>query len=215
MGQGLPVPAPAMTPWDNLFALPLWTGDDGGQAVAQDWYLDGFSPPAATQIPWTWLSGPIRFRQDKPITYAAISKSSGSTAVSVVSADEQVDYTATLDTANDVDTANYAHFLTTYYDVARTRAAALRLILNTRTRTEIWTILGVGVGDRITITGTPTGWPNGATSLVVEGIKHTSTPAGRIVEWSTSPLIGETVGSVGPFFRVGVSALDGTDLLPW
>lgn len=215
MGQGLPVPAPGMAPWANLFALPAWTGDDGGAGLAQDWYLDGLSPPAAVQIPWSWLSGPVRFRQVKPFTHAAVTKASGGTAESSVSGEEQTDFEAVLDTANDVDAMNLAHFMTTYYDTARTRIASVALILNARTVTEIWTILGVGVGDRFTLTDPPASWPTGATSLVVEGVQHASDGDQRVVVWSTSPLIGETVGSVGPFFRVGTSVLGGTDLLPW
>lgn len=214
MGQGLPYPAPQMVPWGNLFLLPSWTGDETDPLVAQDWYMSGLSAPAPIEIPYSWLSGPLRFRQDKAFTRSSVTKSGAGIAVSVVDSDEEIEHTATLDSNNNVDTGNLAHFTVTYYDEPRTRASQLRLFLNKRAPTEIWTILGVKVGDRITITGTPTGWPNGATSLVVEGIHHTSAGA-RVVEWSTSPLIGETIGSVGPFFRVGVSALDGTDLLPW
>ena len=214
MGQGLPVPAPGMVPWGTLFALPPWSGEDPA-ILAQDWYLAGLSPPAPTSIPWSWLSGPIRFRQGKPFTYAAVTKTSGGTAESSVAADEQTDFEANLDTANDVDAGNLAHFVTTYYDTARTRIASVVLILNSRTQTEIWTILGMAIGDRFTITDVPTDWPAGASSLVIEGIQHLSDGERRVVVWTTSPLIGETVGSVGPFFRVGVSALGGTDLLPW
>ena len=215
MGKGLPVPAPGMVPWEGLFSLPLWTGDDGGAGLAQDWYLDGFSPPAATVIPWSWLAGPVRFRQVKPLTFAAVSKATGGTAESSVTADEQTEFTAVLDTANEVDAPNLAHFVTTYYDTPRTRLASVVFVLNARTTTEIWTILGVGIGDRFTIPDVPVGWPSGASSLVVEGVQHMSDGEQRVVVWSTSPLIGEAVGSVGPFFRVGVSALGGTALLPW
>jgi hypothetical protein len=215
MGFGVWAPALPLVPFEDLFALPSFTSDESNQALAQDWYLSGLSAPEAVEIPWTWISGPLRFRQDKAITYAAVTATRGS-AVSVVESDEQLDFSASLDTVNVVDAGNLAHFITTYYDTPRTRIAALKLILNIRTVTEIWTILGVGVGTRITITDTPVGWPDGAGSLVVEGIKHSSSDATlRTVEWSTSPLVGETVGEVGPFFRVGASALGGTDLLPW
>lgn len=215
MGQGLPVPAPGMVPWSNLLTLPAWTGDETPAALAQDWYLDGLSDPAPVQIPWTWIAGPLRFRQDKAITYAAVTKSGGATSTASVAADEQIDFTATLDTVNDVDAENLAHFAITYYDAPRTRCPQLRLILNSRAATEIWTILGLRIGDRVQITGVPTGWPDGADHLVIEGIRHSSRGDLRVVEFSTSPVIGEAVGEVGPFFRVGVSALGGTDLLPW
>jgi hypothetical protein len=217
MGQGLPFPAPGMVPWANMFAFSLWTGDEAFVEVARHWYLDGLQAPDPVEIPWSWISGPLRFRQDKAFTYASVSKTGGGTAIAQVIADEQIDYTASLDAENDVDNTNLAHFTITYYDTPRTRLAQLVLALNRRTDLEIWTILGVSVGDRISITDVPAGWPQGADSLVVEGIQHVSRGDGgpRLVVWSTSPVIGEEVGQVGPFFRVGVSELGGPDLLPW
>lgn len=217
MGQGLPFPAPRMAPWSTMFALPPFTGDEAFIALAADWYLAGLQPQDPVEIPWSWLSGPLRFRQDKPFTHAAVAKTGGGTAIANVVADEQITYTASLQSLNDVDTSNLAHFTVTYYDDSRTRLAQVQLVLNKRTELEVWTILSVRTGDRITITDVPTGWPQGADNLVVEGIHHLSRGDGgaRIVEWSTSPVVGENPGQVGPFFRVGVSPLDGTDKLPW
>lgn len=216
MGAGLPVPAPGMVPWRHLFALPLWTGDDGGQALAQHWYLDGFSSPPAIEIPYRWIAaGSLKMRTDRPITHAAVTKSGGGTAIASVLADEQIDFTSTTESTNDVDAPNRAHFTVTYYDEPRTRLSSLRFILNRRTVPEIWTLLGVEIGTRIQITGTPANWPEGATDLVVEGKAHSILGDLRVLAWNASPLIGEAVGQVGPFFRVGVSELDGTDLLPW
>jgi hypothetical protein len=213
MGQGIPHPAPAMVPWTSMFALDTEVTAD----VATHWYLDGYSAPDAVEIPRSWLTGPIRFRQDKAITYAAVSKTGGGTAIVQVSADEQIEFTATLDTRNDVDAPNLAHFTVTYYDEPRMRLAQVALVLNKRTQEEVWTILDVGIGTRISITDTPAKWPRGTDSLVVEGIQHVGrgNAGARAVVWSTSPVIGEELGSAGPFFRVGVSELDGTDLLPW
>lgn len=221
MGQGLPVPAPGMISWDRLFDLPQWLAEDRGHedrgdSVAQNWYLSGLAPPAPIEISWSWITKPIRFRQDKPLTHASVSKTSGGgTAISRVNADEQVSFTATLDTVNDVDATNRAHFVTTYYDTVRTRLATVRFVLNSRTTEELWLLLGTMIGTRFTITDAPVSFPIGATSLVVEGIRRSSRNDVSYLEWTTSPLIGETVGEVGPFFRVGVSSLGGTDLLPW
>src|SRR5688572_11482328 len=118
-----------MVPWANLFALPPWTADDTFIDIAQHWYLDGFQAHDAVQIPWTWISGPLRFRQDKPFTYAAVSKSGGGTAIAFVNADEQTEFTATLASRNDVDAPNLAHFAVTYYDEPRTRMSELVLLL--------------------------------------------------------------------------------------
>lgn len=215
MGQGLPHPAPGMLPWARMFDLPPWTGDETSRSVAVHWYLDGLQAPEPVEIPWSWLSGPMRFRQDRAATHAAVSKVGGGTAIAQVSADEQISFTASLQSGNDVDPANLAQFVVDYYDEARTRLAEVRLVLNERTDEELWTILGVEIGTRITITGTPTGWPEGADSLVVEGIHPESSTDYRAVTWATSPVIGEAAGEVGPFFRVDVSTLDGGDKLPW
>jgi hypothetical protein len=215
MGQGLPYPAPQMAPWANMFALPPWTGDETATTVAQNWYLDGLQAPDPIEIPWTWLSGPMRFRQDKAFTHATVSKSGGGTAIANVVADEQITYTASLQSQNDVDAPNLAHFSVTYYDEPRTRLAEVRLVLSRRTDEEVSTILSVGIGDRILITGVPVGWPEGAESLVVEGIHPESSSDLRAVSWSASPTVGEEPGEVGPFFRVGISVLGGDDKLPW
>jgi hypothetical protein len=212
MGAGYWAPNLAMVPFVDLYALPPFTGDES--SVAQDWYLDGLSAPAPVEIPWMWVSGRLRFRQDKAITHASVSKAGAGTAVASVVADQQVDFDETLDALNDVDAPNLAHFMVTYYDQPRSRLPQLQIVLNGRTRDEHWTLLGLRIGDRIRITDVPAWWPTGADSLVIEGKHHISDEA-RVIEFATSPVIGETPGEVGPFFRVGVSPLDGTDLLPW
>lgn len=215
MGQGLPYPAPAVAPWANLFNWPSWTGDDTARLVAQDWYFGGLGPPEPVEIPWTWITGEVRFRQDRAATYAAVTREGGSTAIEVVDSDEQTDFTATLSNLNQQDHANLAHFATVYYDEPRHRLSQVTFMLNSRLPDEIWTLLSVGVGRRFTITDAPATWPEGATSLVVEGIAHSSSADARYITWSTSPVIGETAGEVGPFFRIGVSQFDGDDLLAW
>jgi len=61
----------------------------------------------------------------------------------------------------------------------------------------------------------PAGLPAGARSMVVEGIHHTSSVYDRIVEWTTSPLLGPTPGTEGPWFRLdsSIPAPGGTDRL--
>lgn len=73
--------------------------------------------------------------------------------------------------------------------------------------------------DEITLTG-PDGsrpvWPDGVTELVIEGIEHTiGSDDARWVRWKTAPVIGSTPGVAGPWFRLGESMTDGTDLLPF
>ncbi len=216
MGQGLPHPAPGVVPWATMFALPSWTGDEHPAAVATDWYLGGLSAPEPVEIPFSWLSGTIRFRQVKPYNYASVGKVGAGTAVAVAAGvvDEQVDFTESTATSNDVDAPNRAHHVVTYYAQSRVRMSQLRFVLNQRETTEIWTLLGVGVGRRVRLTGTPAGWPEGGADLVVEGVTHRSRQVRELV-WSASPVIGLALGEVGPFFRAGVSTLGGDDLLPW
>lgn len=86
------------------------------------------------------------------------------------------------------------------------------------------------VGDRITgntdgglvvqwdnlsvSTPNATGWPDGVTELVIEGIAHSIDGDVRNVVWNTAPVIGATPGVAGPWFRADQSRTDtGSDLL--
>ncbi len=65
-------------------------------------------------------------------------------------------------------------------------------------------------------TPNPTGWPDGVTELVIEGIEHTiGSDDARWVRWKTAPVIGSVAGTAGPWFRLDESRTDGTDLLPF
>lgn len=215
-GRGLLRAVPRIAPWQNLFALPDFTSYAQHQTLAQDWYFAGRGPVTATEIPWTWISGPLRVRQDPPLNSAAVSVQGGSTSYSAstdsVDSYGQWPFSKTLTTATPSDAQNLADFVTGYYPDPRVRLPQLRLLLNRRTDTECWRILGREVGDRITITDTPTGWPAGATELVIEGIAHSSAVDVREVFWSTAPVIGEDADVTGPWFRLGVST---SDVLPY
>ena len=208
---------PRYAPWGNLFDLNTWPSTSRDKA--HDWYFAGRGPAPVTEIPWRWLSGPLRFRPDHPINAAKITTSGGVTARVSDSASimehGQWPADATTYSANDADAANLATWLVTYYTDPRVRLAQARLILNSRTPSEIRRILRREVGDRIRITGIPTGWPEGAVELVVEGITHRSAVDRREVAWSFSPLIGVDPDVAGPWFRLGVSQLGGDDVLPW
>lgn len=216
-GQGLLRLVPQVAPWNNLFRLPDFTGERREMTLAEDWYFAGRGPVTPTEIPWTWISGPLRMRQDPPLNAASVTASGTaySTDLTSISSYGQWPFSATLNTATEVDAQNLADWVVGYYPDPRTRLPTLRVILNSRTETECWTILGREVGDRITITNTPAGWPDGATELVIEGITHSSGVDVREVSWSTSPVIGAAADATGPWFRIGVSALGGTDALPF
>jgi hypothetical protein len=216
VGYGVWAPQLPMVAFNDLYALPPFTGDETRTALAQDWYLTGLSPRDPIEIPYSWLSGSFRTRIDKAITYAAVTKAGAGTAIASTPAAQQVKFEATLESANDVDAPNLAHFMTVYYDQPKTRIASMRMILNERTPEEIATILGAGIGSHFHIVGHPARWPAEAShQQVIEGIGHESSGDLRIVVWSTSPHVGEDVEEAGPFFRVGVSQLDGPDKLPW
>lgn len=216
-GRGLKRNVPRYAPWASLFDFTTWPST--ARAVAHDWYFAGRGPARSTDIPWGWLSGPLRFRPDSPLNAAQVTISGGSTAYA--DDDDSIDeygqwgFTHTTYSANAKDAANLAAWIVAYYTDPRVRLAQAILVLNKRTDSEIRRILGREVGDRVSITGTPTGWPGGAIELVIEGINHSSAADLRVATWSLSPLIGENPDESGPWFRLGVSQLGGDDALPW
>lgn len=206
----------AFQPWSNQFGLgPL--GEDAGKTMAVELYHGGW-PPTPVQIPMSWLRGSAVFRQDPPYARAGVTQVGGATARSsnpaaAVNGREWV-FTAAVDSIVDVDPANLAAWVTAYYDARLPRAPAFTLLLNDRTPTEIWRILGVTQGRRISITGT-SGWPDGSTELVVEGITHTVLADVRLVRWACAPIVGVTVGTPGPWFYSDSSSTSGTDAIPF
>lgn len=187
-----------------------------------DWTFQS-GPPTPIQIPYTWLSPPLRSRPDKPLTVAEVTSGGVTTPVrDAPSAGEYGEnlFTATLASPLTIDGVNLANWIIDYYAtqpgaVPRTRFPALALKLNARTRGEQMRILAVTIGTRITITGAPTTWPAGATEQVVEGIHHSHGPEDRVVEWNTAPVVGASAGTAGPWFRFGVSVIGGTDVIPF
>lgn len=147
----------ALVPWTHQFGLGA-LGQDAGRTMADELYHGGW-PPTPIEIPMGWISGRATFRQDPPFARAEVSQRSGDTArarnvTSVINGREWV-FTATLDSIVDSDPGNLAAWVTAYYTDPLPRASAVTLILNSRTPTEIWRILRVVQGSRITITGAP------------------------------------------------------------
>jgi len=162
----------------------------------------------------SWIRIPLTFRTDSPINAAQISVAGGTSATSTNAA-SQTEYgvytsTATL-VSNTTDAANYASWLTTYYTGGRVRCPVLTIDLVQRPDADRAVVLARQIGDRITITQVPPGFPVEAQNLVIEGIHHTSGVLERLVVWTTSPMIGATNGASGPWFRLGSSALGGSD----
>ncbi len=188
------------------------TVNGSGLAGALGDYWWGGYPPTPTEIPHSWLT--------PPANTAAVTRTGGETArstdrASVLAIGERP-FNATLNTTVVDDPYNFATYVTAYYTSPRQRMPELRLNLLSRTPDECWRILSRRIGDRISITGAPAGWPEGVTELVIEGIGHTiGSDDARWVAWKTAPVIGSTPGEAGPWFRLGESMTGSTDLLPF
>lgn len=202
--------------------VPSARPSEGAATVAWSDYMWGGSAPTPTEIPYDWLSPPARWRPDQPRNVATVTRSGGSSAraqdaASVGSVQERP-FQATVDSQVTADPRNYAQWIVNYYSDVRQRMPTLTLNLVSRTDVECWRILGRSIGDRIRITGTPVGanaWPDGTTELVIEGVEHRIGGDTRYVVWNTAPVIGETAGEAGPWFRLDSSSTDGADVVPF
>lgn len=189
--------------------------------------------PDPTLIPWTWLQPSLQMRTDQPINSAQITRAGGLTytkdAYTSQSTFGVYAASATVDSIVPDDPANFANFLTVYFASPLTYVPVFTLSLVPRTDAERIIILGLEIGTRVTLgqgtvvdgTGNttvltvPGTVPAGAVSSVIEGIRHYSSATDRVVQWTMAPLLGVTPGTEGPWFRLDVSALDGSDAVPF
>lgn len=186
--------------------------------VAGDWFWGG-GPPPPVWLPYSWISRPLRFRPHQPITAAEVSDTSGTTARSrnATSYAEYREYlaTAVLDTAIQADPVSLAAYLTDNHTVQRMACPTLLFDLLPRADNERALLLGISEGMRIVITGVPATWPEGAHSLIVEGVHHVIGLSKRTVAFTTSPVVGTTAGDPGPWLRADASTIGGTDTTPF
>jgi hypothetical protein len=198
----------AVRRWVDLFQI-----DSPAQELAQAWYFSGL-PPSPVDIPWTWIQGPLRIRQDNPLRRAEVSQSGGSTArakdATLTTTEQMWTYTQTIDSITAADAANLARWTVEYYTQPRPRTPALTLLLNDRSEDELYRILSVRQGTRISLSGMPASWPTGAGELIVEGITHTITADLRRVSWNTTPVIGAELGESGPWLYTDDTLTDST-----
>jgi len=161
-------------------------------AVAADLVFGPGGPPTVTQIPYAWLTPPIPFRPDAPYTAAAVTRTSGGTAYASDSNSlaeyGSTEYTATLATLGTQDTASLAAYIVDYYatqpgKVPRQRIPALVINLMPLDPVSVQRVLGLQVGRRIHISGTP-----GESSVLTT---NTSFEAG-LTDW-TSTGAGTTI----------------------
>ena len=203
--------------------VPPARPSEGAATVAWRDYMWGSFPTAVTEIPYGWLDRPARFRPDQPRNLATITRAGGSASRAQnnasVSAVGERPFTATVDSQVTDDPRNYGTWIVAYYTDVRQRMPQLTLNLVPRSDLEAWMVLGRTIGDRISITGAPTGatgWPDGVTELVIEGVEHRIGGDTRSVVWNTVPVIGAEVGQVGPWLRADVSTSDTSfDVLPF
>jgi len=151
----------------------------------------GGLPQDPAEIPVCWLTTPLTLRLDRPFNYAEVTQVDGSTArYTAPGATVIYPFFATLTTAVDADASNLAHWTVTYNSTPRMRSPSLTINLLYRTDAEKAFLLGIGRNRRIRLTGLPTGWPQGADTLVVRGIQHRATTYARTITWITGPVIG-------------------------
>jgi hypothetical protein len=190
-------------------------------AVVNDYFWD--TTPDPTVIRYGWISPPFRARADQPINDPEVTAQGHGTAraPNATSIARYGDYNGTpvtLATAVDADADCLAAYLSTFYSDFRMRCPSLTInLLNAQlTPTDVQTVLGIRVGDRIVIPDAPATWPAGTNSLIVEGIgRQILVGQCRVVTINTSPVIGSAPGIPGPWFRWGSSVWAGSDLIPF
>jgi len=196
---------------------PAWAA---GPAVLNDYWWG--SSPSPVEIPFAWVQNPAQWVEDPPLNVIQVTGNPGAslTDADSVEAYGESAFSATLATATALDATTLAQFVRAYYatgpdEVPRVRFMGLRFVLNAHSQSpdEIRLLLGVREGRRISITGTPATWPDGASEQVVEGIAHSADDeGGRFLDWITSPVIGVDPGEAGPWFKLGTSFWGGTDV---
>lgn len=189
--------------------------------ILQDWTFQP-GPPAPVQIPYAWLADFLRYRPEKPLTSALVTRTGAGAARdrndTAISEYGDNPFPAELTTACTADPASLAKHVIDFYAQAgvtpRSRMSAMTIQLAGRPQAEIHRILSIKQGRRLHISGAPATWPAGMTEQVVEGIAR-SYSEGALITFITSPVIGTDPGEAGPWFRLDVSALGGNDIIPF
>jgi hypothetical protein len=189
-------------------------------AVAADYFWGNAAPPA-TVIPYGWLAPPATFRAYAPINSPRIQTGTSAVAVQPNAASiaqyGEFELPVTLSALSSADGPALAYWFSTYYAGFRMRCPSLTINLLDARRTpdQVWRVLGIRIGDRISIPDAPATWPEGTSTLLVEGIRHTVSQNERLVTFNCSPVIGASPGVPGPWFRLDASFLGSTDNVPF
>lgn len=174
--------------------------------------------PVPYDIPVCWLSQPVVLRMEPPFTTAAITRD-GATYRDKHDANRaeygDFPFTATLETAQDLDPARLAHWTITYQSTPRVRSPQFTINLLYRSDTEKLGLLRIPRWSRIRLTGVPPEFPEGASSLILAGARHQISGFGRLLHITTAPVVGAAAGVPGPWFRLGSSRWGGTDVIPF
>lgn len=200
----------------TLVARPDVPSYTGATTPINDYFWPA-GPPAPVAVPLCWLTGTVSLRQ-RPAQNKAVVTGANSVAARAVNRPSVATYTATpftatLDTACTADAGSLANWVVAYRSEPRVAIPQLVFNLLMRTDSERRLLLGVRLGRRITLTGTPAEFPAGANSLIVAGIGHTVGVQVRTLTWTLSPVDGAIAGTPGPWFRIGSSRWDGPDVV--
>lgn len=198
---------------DVLDQNRIWAG------VVADYYWD--TTPTPVTIPYAWLSPPFRSRADQPINDPAVSVQGGGTAYSpnAASIARYGDFglPVTLTTSVPADADALAAYLSANYSDFRMRCPSLTVnLLNAQLQpTDVQTLLGVKIGDRILISDAPATWPQGNNALVVEGIaKQVLIDRCRLITFNTSPVVMPS-GPYLPFTPINANSTFETGVNSW
>jgi hypothetical protein len=174
---------------------------------------------AAVQIPYSWIATPLSRQPTTAVNSPVVTQAGGTTGYSVnTTSITKYGYGAPLievQTGCTADPAALAGFLTTYLGTPLPRQPVIRLNLMARSDAERQIILGIGFGQWVQITSAPSYWAPGTANFTIIGIHHVMGVETRIVEWSTSALMGSAPTAPGPWFKLDTSSFDGTDVVPF
>jgi hypothetical protein len=206
---------------EDMIGRPDVLDQTNSAATVVNDYVWGTPTPPPTVIPYAWLAPPMRFRADAPINTARVTQYGAGTAIATdatsIANYGLVEEQVTLSTDLPADAQALVNWLVRYYADFRMRCPSITINLNSGAlgQVDVWRVLGVRIGDRISIPDAPATWPAGSSTLFVEGVTRVESAAQRTVTWNTSPVIGAAPGQVGPWFRLNSSLLGGSDLVPF
>lgn len=198
----------------------VWFGAPDGTATFQSRRHRYYDPDAAPiEVPYTLIGSPFQTKRDLPINSATVQQA-GNGAVgyaqdttSIESAVGEQPFETSLECASKSAPAVLASFVVHQFVTPKTRPLELLFDVDNFAAADQLKLLSLAIGDRIQITNPPAGWPSSLAHLSIEGRKMTA-GSQNLLTLTGSPVLGSPGGS-DTWFRLGTSALGGTDVLPF